>query len=324
MFDLLVESYVNQLIENIIKKIDVYPENKCLVSVVLSGSLGREEGTFHFDSKTSGVVLDSDVELALIYKFGEKKRAEVIRRKLIQDFKEEMNPMTISVSRVKNGYNFNYSILPPEYSSIFMYDLYNGSKTIWGKDLLNKKVVQYDLYEAKRIVANRIGELTYTETNSLENVESLVRQWECKLLLALGSAYCILGNAYSSQYGVQRSFIVKNKKQVNDMLGRGFVEDYDKAYLFLRKGHPYCEVSRDQLRQYVKNIKYVFEEKKLLIPKINSISRKLKYAIVCIKTKKKFNPFTCEKDILDGLLQNFIFDDDAIVSLARDWKDILY
>lgn len=154
------DEYITDLIIRIIQKLDEYPESKDLTSAVLTGSLGRDEPTFNDG------VLKSDVELALVYKDKCKHSAEIIKEKLIKDFDEDMNPMTISEDRVRNKYNFNYSFKTPEYSSIFMYDFFNGSKTIWGTDLLKGTVVQYDPYEAKRIVANRIGELVYLESTT--------------------------------------------------------------------------------------------------------------------------------------------------------------
>lgn len=319
-----IEVYCKNLNKRIVDKINEYPEKIGLISVILTGSLGRDEGTFHALPDTSELILDSDVELALVYKNGKKKDAEKIKRKLIHDFKEEMNPMTISESRVRHGYNFNYSILPPPKSSIFMYDLYHGSKTIWGEELLNKEIPKYDKYEAKRIVANRIGELTYLKTTMTEDVEKLTRQWKGKLVLAIGSAYCILEKSYESKYGEQKDFIVSKKGELKDILGENFVEDYEKTYLFLRKnGEPY-ELSDTVLRNYVKQINILFSRSDLETPQINSFSRTLKYAIACVKAKAPFNPFTCEQDILNNLIYNYIFNNEDLVKLAKNWKKILY
>lgn len=323
MQSLLVESYMNRLVKKIIDKIDS-SDNRCLSSVILTGSLGRNEGTFHMDYSTSDVVLDSDVELALVYKFGMKKRAEVIRNRLIKDFNEEINPMVISESRVRNGYNFNYSIMRPKYFSIFMYDLYYGSRTIWGKNLLCKSIQTYDKYEAKRIVANRIGELIYLETAIPGNPLDLINQWEAKLLLAIGSAYCILESAYVSQYKEQNKFIVENKNKVNKLLGEDFAYDYNLAYLYLREGLACCKFSREKLQKYVENIKVLFDKSGISTARINSCSRKLKYAISCVKFKINMNPFNCEERIIDSLVNYFISGDSRINLVAQYWKYVLY
>lgn len=321
--DLLTSSYMDRLIHRITEKINAHDKNG-LVSVILSGSLGRDEGTFHVDPQTSALILDSDVELALVYKFGKKKQAEKIRNILISDFEEDMNPMVISAARVKCGYNFNYSVFPPKRSSIFMYDLYHGSRTIWGKDLLDKKVQPYDPYEAKRIVANRIGELTFLETNGDGCSETLKKQWEGKVLLALGSAYCILENAYVSQYKGQKNFIVENKTKADKVMGDGFAQNYELAYLYLREGHPCSDISRETLRAYVKNAKSYFEDHMLVSPKINSLSRSMKYAFSCVKSGIKMNPLTCEALIIESLIDDFILGDSRIVKTAKNWKNVLY
>lgn len=315
--------YVNNLVQSIVNKIVGYPESKGLVSVVLTGSLGRNEGTFHL-SNDSKLVLDSDVELALVYKCGKKRLAEAVKRKLIADFAEDMNPMTISESRVKNGYNFNYSFTKPDYSSIFMYDFYKGSKTIWGKDLLTKKPAPYDKYEAKRIVANRIGELIYLEANPRGNMENVSRQWEAKLLLAIGSAFCILENKYKSQYSEQRDYINAQSLRLEKIFDENFVEDYNNAYLFLRKGKKDFYIQRSSLQKYVGKIKNVFSEHDICFPKINSFSRKLKYAVACIKSRAFLNPFTCEEDIIDCLLHAFSTNNSSVYKIAQNWKNILY
>ena len=201
----IIDNYMKNLITNITKAVDNSPEKSGIASVVLTGSLGRDEGTFHFD-ENDNLVLDSDIEVALVYKKGCKEQAKILKDKLIKSFKEEMNPMTISLSRVENKYNFNYSIVKPKYSSIFMYDLYNGSKTIWGEELLKGKDVIYDKYEAKRIVANRIGELTYIKHIEKASNKQITK-WEAKLLLAIGTAYCIAQNKYKSKYRDQYNII---------------------------------------------------------------------------------------------------------------------
>lgn len=320
----LKKEYIDNLILNIISKIDEYPESNGLVSVILTGSLGRDEATLHLINDCE-VVLDSDVELALVFKNGEKEKAEAVKAKLISDFTEDMNPMTINESRVKNAYNFNYSLLKPRYSSIFMYDLYNGSKTIWGKDLLNKGIATYDKYEAKRIVANRIGELVYLESTVSDDVKAkTVKQWEAKLLLAIGSAMSILNHKYASKYCLQKDYILTQEIEIKELLGENFVADYIKAYMFLREGASEFEVPRNQLKKYVQRVNDVFNVSNITKPQINSFSRKLKYAIACARVKAPFSLFACEKDIINDLLEKFVLDGPEVVTTANNWKKILY
>ena len=324
MLELEIQEYLDNLIGSIIKDIESCPQKSALASVVLTGSLGRDEGTFHLDKNTSKAVLDSDVELALVYKNGKKKEAEAIKATLISKYTEDMNPMTISETRIRNGYNFNYSILPPKNTSIFMYDFYNGSKTIWGEDLLTRDVPQYDRYEAKRIVANRIGELTCVQTGDAENKDKLITQWKGKLVLAIGSAYCILQNKYQSKYEAQRDYIVSCNEQLSPVIGQQFVEDYDKTFLFLRKGGNVHDIPMDRLIHYVDNVDRLFCKEGISHPKINSFSRNLKYAIACVRSKAHLNPLTCEEKIIDELIDDFVDKDDDIFETAKNWKNILY
>lgn len=318
----IIDNYMKNLITNIIKAVDNSPEKVGIESVILTGSLGRDEGTFHFD-ENNNLILDSDIEIALVYKKGCKEQAKILKSHLIETFKEEMNPMTISLSRVKNKYNFNYSIVKPKYSSIFMYDLYNGSKTIWGTDLLKEKDVKYDKYEAKRVVANRIGELTY-----LKHIEKAsdkqITQWEAKLLLAIGTAYCIVKDKYKSKYRDQYNLIHSDSSDIKINIGSKFVDDYTQAYMYLRMGNDTYNVPSERLHLYVENINKLFVKLEYKKPKINSVSRKLKYIISCIHKGKSLNPLNCEVKILNNLIKYFINNDDKVIKYSEYWKNIVY
>ena len=313
------DKYMQNLVTDIVRVVAEFPGKDGIESIILTGSLGRDEGTFHFN-ENGEFILDSDVEIALVYKKGCKKQAATLKEILINKFKEEMNPMTISISRVNNKYNFNYSIIKPKYSSIFMYDLYNGSKIIWGTDLIKNCTVKYDKYEAKRIVANRIGELMYLKhiekAGSKQNT-----QWECKLLLAIGTAYCIINDKYNTKYSEQYNIIYNT----GDALGDTFIADYTQAYEYLRLGKDEYNVPYERLHQYVGRINNMFIGDLYSKPRINSMSRKLKYIISCIKHGKGLNPFNCEVTILDGLITSFINrDNDKITEYSNYWKYILY
>lgn len=324
MSEILAKEYIDSLVLKIVDKLNTYPETSGLISVVLTGSLGRNEPTYHI-LENGELFLDSDVELALVFKDGQKSCAEAVKTKLIDDFSEDMNPMTISESRVKNAYNFNYTLRKPKYASIFMYDFFNGSRTIWGEELLDKNIVVYDKYEAKRIVANRIGELVYLESVSNDdNKDKIVKQWECKLLLAMGSALCILDSKYVSQYFEQKNYILSQESRIKEFMGNKFIEDYTNAYMYLRKGASEFDITRSQLKEYVKKMNRIFSTCNISSPKINSFSRKLKYTIACVKSKSPFNPFTCEEDIIDSLIKLFTIESDEIFKIAQAWKKVLY
>lgn len=315
--------YIDNLIKEIVFYIENFSNKSDIISVILTGSLGRDEGTFHFDTNMNKLVLDSDVELALVYKSGCKKSAEDLKNELINHFSEEMNPMTISFSRVKNMYNFNYSFVTPKYSSIFMYDLYNGSKTIWGEDLINKKIFKYDKYEAKRIIANRIGELTYISNFNESNFRQ-INQWEAKLILAIGTAYCILKDSYMSSYYSQYEFICNEQDNINNFLGENFVDDYTKAFYFLRRGADNYDVPSERLNKYVEKMNSLLNTKEFSKPKINSISRKIKYMISCKRANVPLNPINCETIIIEGLIKYFSEKDVNLILFSNYWKMILY
>ena len=315
--------YTQNLTNKIIAHVENCSNKNDIISVVLTGSLGRDEGTFHVDTKTQELVLDSDVELALIYKHGKKSSAEIIKQSLIDAFAEELNPMTISEARICKGYNFNYSFFAPKYHSIFMYDFYNGSRTIWGEDLLDKKSCKYDKFEAKRIVANRIGELICVK-NDMNSTNSQIKQWEGKLLLAIVSAYCILNDAYTSRYEDQYNFIIANKENVAAHFGNSFLNDYIMAFRYLRKGCGTYSVPSEHLPKYVEAINILLTKQNCDVPKINSASRRLKYMISCIKHKCKLNPFTCETTIINNLINFFISNNSELLTTSLYWKNILY
>jgi hypothetical protein len=204
-----------------------------------------------------------------------------------------------------------------------MYDLYNGSKTVWGEDLLKNRKCQYDKFEAKRIVANRIGELTYLTEHNPDN-ESVKQQWKAKLLLAIGSAYCILNEKYASKYAKQMEVLEKDVDTLNSTFGKSFLKDYRNAYLFLRKGEKYIDITDRNLRNYVKKINELFIRCQIDKPKINSISRKLKYAISCFKYDKFANVFKCETEIINDLIHGYISDSKHLIHVADAWHRILY
>lgn len=330
----LKELYMADLIQRITGVIDNFPNKSSISSVILTGSLGRNEATFYYDEKTNKARLISDVELALVYRGGYKKDAKVLKEILIRAFDEEINPMTISLSRVKNMYNFNYTIVKPKYNSIFMYDLYNGSRTIWGKDLIQekqeKKLAKYDKYEAKRIVANRIGELAYIKYVDKAE-ERQIKQWEGKLMLALGTAYCIVKGSYHSHYKKQMEFISSNQEKDNicTLLGENFVNDYVEAYNHLRLGYSTYEVPLERIKYYVERMNtQVFNTNNAYKKsKINSMSRKLKYLVSFIKTKPADISITnIERNIIDKLIAQFIHYEncDDMKKLSIAWKRIIY
>ena len=161
--------YEQKLISDIITSIEKYGGKSYLSSIILTGSFGRGEPTYSSDSEGK-LFLKSDVEIALVFpKLSQKKYVEELIRNVSSEFIEDLNLMPINERRVRKACNFNFTLRVPKFKTIFIYDLFNGSKTIWGRDFIGEKTIllgDVDLYEAKRLVANRIGELTYLRNSS--------------------------------------------------------------------------------------------------------------------------------------------------------------
>lgn len=131
--------YEKNLIDNIITSIERHGGRDYFSSIILTGSFGRGEPTYSFSSKGT-LQLKSDVEIALVFsKPSQKKAVEKLIRRVSSEFIEELNLMAINERRVRKAYNFNFSLIIPKYKTIFTYDLFNGSRTIWGRDFIEEK-----------------------------------------------------------------------------------------------------------------------------------------------------------------------------------------
>ena len=196
--------YEEKLIENVISSVEKYGGKNCLSSIILTGSFGRNEPTYAMDAD-GNLKLKSDVEIAFVFpKSSQKRLVEDLIRSVSSEFNEELNLMAINEKRVRKAYNFNFSVKVPKYKTIFTYDLFNGSRTIWGRNFIQEQTIaltDVDPYEAKRLVANRIGELTYLQNSAnQEEIKYLRLQWKGKLMLAIVSAWLICEDEYVSSY----------------------------------------------------------------------------------------------------------------------------
>ena len=154
--------------------------------------------------------------------------------------------------------------------------------------------------------------------------ENLRKQWTAKLMLAIGSAYCIITDKYESPYAKQMEVIESDANSLSQTFGKSFVRDYKNAYLFLRKGEKYVEINDRYLREYVKKINSLVAKYHINKPRINSMSRKLKYAIASFKYDKTISVFKCETIILDELIRGYISNNKNISNVADAWHNILY
>lgn len=320
------DEYESQLCGRIIDSIERNGGKDILRSIILTGSLGRGEATYEVDL-AGQIQLKSDVELALVYRIDRKKTDQLINR-VSAEFEEELNLMPINECRIKYGHNFNYSLITPRKKSIFTFDLYNGSKTIWGTDYLNGSQVdvsEVDLYEAKRLVANRVGELIWrsNEANQAELIQ-VNRQWRAKLVLAIGGAWLLLMKKHVSSYRSQYQQVLSFAENIDEDVGNGFADEYGRAFRFLRDSGPVYEISDQMLRDYVRSISSLFTDNGLDRPMVNCFARKVKCLIKYIGTDREYGWFGYENRINDALLTGFYKNAQDLQETARIWHNVLY
>lgn len=320
--------YEENLINSVIASIEKYGGSDYLSSIILTGSFGRDEPTFSLDSNGK-TVLKSDVEIALVFsKSSQKKEVKKLMQRVCLDFEEELNLMAINEKRLRKAYNFNFSLCVPKYKTIFTYDLYNGSKTIWGKDFIGKKTIllaDVDPYEAKRLVANRIGELTYLSNLANEEKNDYLRmQWKGKLVLAIVSAWLISEKKYVSSYHGQFYITKIDQKQIEKLFGQGFFAVYEKVFYFLREDGEQYDVPDKLLSSYVKSIDLYFKEKEINAPKVNSFSRIIKYTFKYIKSGMKYGYYKYEDNIVQALITDFWTESNRLSEDADVWHRVLY
>ncbi len=321
------KEYEKELMEKIVHSIEIYDKNKLLSSVIITGSFGRHEPTYSFN-KDGELVLKSDIEIALIYKGNIKKRVNMLIENIAKDYTEDLNLMAISENRIKKIYNFNYSILIPKFKTLFTYDLYNGSYTLLGYDFLKKNNVllqEVDLYEAKRLIANRIGELIYLQNQPfIENKNYLRKQWKGKLAIALGSAWLLCEEKYVSAYKQQNKIINANSADIKKVFGDGFIDDYNKIFKFLRESGAEYEISDNILKEYVYKFEEYYKQFNVDCSKVNNCARKLKYLIKYVKATKKIDVYKIEDKILQSLIDKYINGDTDLNSIAEIWHKVIY
>jgi hypothetical protein len=318
------EGYEANLTGDIIKAILSLNGEKYLSSVVLTGSFGRGEPTYQ--AADGALALKSDVEIALVYKGGKTRReTEKIIESVGKQFKEDLNLMALSKRRMCKAQNFNFSFRSPRYKTLFTFDLFNGSRTMWGEKLIEQRTVglkSVDLYEARRIVANRIGELNCL-SHSAES-DYVRKQWKGKLTLAIVSAWLLCEGIYVSSYHEQKRIFEKNAEAAAVVLGDSFARNYYNVFAFLREaGAPY-EIPEHELRDYVRRISGYLDNRKIFYPKVNSISRKLKYFFKYFKTSGKLGWFNFEDKILQKLIDEYADNGDELADIAQLWHKVLY
>lgn len=319
------KEYEANLIENILDSILKNGGAACLSSVILTGSFGRGEPTYQLDGET--FLLKSDVEIALIFN-GRRSKAFVkaFICKAAGEFAEDLNLMPVSRRRIRWIHNFNYTLITPRHKTLFTYDLYNGSRTVWGKDYIGGRRVtlkELDLFETKRIVANRIGEFIYL--SGQQNTDEYLRmQWKGKILLAIGTAWLVLRGKYASSYNAQKNEVLMNQTEAAALFGDCFPADYYSAFYFLREGGDAYSIPDERLRYYVAVVSALFSAHKIKKCKAGSLSRFVKRLLKNMRSGMKFGLYRFENRILQGLIDSFITGSDVIAQYADAWRKVLY
>lgn len=317
--------YEQNLIKSIIDSITNSEASKYISSIILTGSLGRKEATY--SNNDGALALKSDIEIAIVLK--KINKSKLVLKELVKiknSFSEDLNLMIFNEKRISKVHNFNYSFITPKYKTIFTYDLYNGSRTIWGEDYIAKGSVnlsQVDKYEAKRLVANRIAEMTYLTRTSPTN-SYLISQWKGKVILAIVSAWLLCEDKYESSYHKQYENVVSCKEKINELLGDDFFENYKKVFNFLRKSGSSFEVSDQKLRYYVQCIDTYFRKFNICSPKVNSLSRTLKYFIKYAKTGFGYGLSNFENNILQSIITDYYKGSSNVYYDSKIWHEVLY
>lgn len=321
-------AYAEKLIKKVIASIEKHGGKDCLSSIILTGSFGRGEPTYTVGGDGE-LQLKSDVEIALVFPdSAQKQTVENLIEAVSSEFTEDLNLMAINEKRVRKAYNFNFSLRVPRYKTIFTYDLFNGSRTIWGRDFVKENTVtasDVDPYEAKRLVANRIGELVYLQNSADESSKDYLRkQWKGKLILAIVSAWLICEGVYVSSYHGQYQKLYSKEKEAEKTIGKGFLREYEKVFRFLREDGSEYETPDELLVGYVKKMDRYFKQKSIRKPKVNSVSRLMKYTIRYIKTGMKYGLIGFEDNILQALISDYWNRTDKVTADADVWHKVLY
>lgn len=317
--------YEKNLLQSVLSRLEHYGGSRLLSSVVLTGSFGRDEPTYVLSSNGK-ICLKSDVEIGLIFSgYVKKKQVIAVADQVAAEFSEELNFMPICARRIKKAHNYNFTVWSGKMKTLFTYDLYNGSKTIWGEKIIEKVPVtleMVDLYEAKRLVANRIGEMIYHRSTGDEDYVQV--QWQGKLVLALGSAWLLCSGLYESSYRRQYALLAEHKAEAERVFGDSFFADYEKAFLFLRQNREACYIQKESLMEYVKAADALFRQKGLKKPGSNSLSRMLKYWMKYVKMDRRFALVNFEDAILQALIAGYYRNDPELSQKAKLWKKVLY
>lgn len=319
--------YSNDLVNDIVERVVAHKDSRYIWSIIMVGSFGRNEPTFDVHDDGS-FYLRSDVEILLICKnmHHERKLLPLIRE-IEGQYKEALEFMAFPIRRLRLVQNFNFAILKPRYKTLFMYDIINSGHTVWGDDYLKDIKVeldQVDLYEAKKIVANRIAEYIRVMDRGLDiSLKQYQIQWRAKTLLAVGTAWLMLKGEYVSSYRGQFEEIKKNTKELEKEFGKEFCNDYMESYEMLRNNGEKYDVGDIKLRKYIAIINQRFRNSKLNHSKCLCTSKRIRMAKRYLGYRLKYG-IRFEDNIYEQLIDYFVTNKDDLMEIANDWYNILY
>lgn len=316
-----IQEYEDSLLSRIVNAVKKHKYGSYVESIILTGSLGRGEPTYLITD--AGYKLKSDVELALVFTHHKKQIYQLIDE-VGKKFDEDINFMAIRKKRIQNQYNFNYEFFKPKYCTLFMYDFYNASKVLYGKDLIYRHKVSLDRldpYEAKRLVANRIAE---TEYINARNDTYLTLQWKCKVISAIVGGWLILNKLYVSSYTKQMKIVYTHQAEFEAAFGKEFLDMYYKAYKFLRDNGDAFEVDDELLDDTVQKFGILYKKKYRGKSQTTTSIRYMKYMWKYMRYAKSVNIFDIENRIYNRILNEYCAGSDKLVKTADLWHKVLY
>ena len=193
------------------------------ISIILTGSFGRGEGTVIQDK--GRLYFMSDYEICVVSsRLKTREICSALSRKISKELGVATSISRISPERLKYNRNINISkggINP----SIFMYELKAGSKILYGQNLLKKNILKpqdISLWEGIKLLLNRMAE--YFTLSLSDDSKLLVKSnWMNKILLACGDILLLHSRQYHYSYQ-------ERKNRLISLLNI-------KNYPFLRKNH---------------------------------------------------------------------------------------
>lgn len=196
------------------------------VSVILTGSFGRGEGTvIKSDGKLHFL---SDYEICVVSsKVKTRKICALLSDSLSRRLGVETSVAWISTRRFKLNKNKNIS-KGRSYPSIFMYELKTGSKVLYGRETGSVNVIEpQDIYlwEGIKLILNRMVESF--APSPVKNTKYAREKQINKILLACGDSLLLHAKKYHYSYKERKNRIIS----CLDIKNYPFLSEKDLEYI---------------------------------------------------------------------------------------------